>query len=349
MARRIGGHNKNQSKISVQNIFDIGSKAGTSMQNEEMRRLQFSLEGAVGAVPLPSQIDQRNPTPTVGDGGVGPGDGDGDLAKEWALTIFQKQMASPKASANTFQEPENIVFKKKRMQGLLFEDQQDFEEYALGIFSVPIVWTIDSENLAADCKTVGDATRAVIKAYAQVPTYTFAANVRGEKSIARKIFTYNRRNLNTGEKETHNYTELTFVNDIEVAPPDYYYGTSVDGIKGWFPLPSGGGSTAGVLELEFTFAEIAAGSAFIGELPAGVTIQKSTIEVTTAFDNNVNFNIGIAVANGIVMAASFSNASYIDKYSHDPDLKFATLEDINIYQSGGVATVGEAKIIIFYQ
>lgn len=245
----------------------------------------------------------------------------------WALTVF----INGKHLTN-----------KKVVQGVNFDGNKaktSDPDYPLAY--VPIDWTGKNIPLAKEFRTIDEAERSNLEAWASLPLADLTA-IEGPMSVV--VYRTTEYLEKYGMKGATFLNEVRLVND-ELAPNDnYYYGTDSDGDKGWHPLSN----VAGRLEVDFDYSDLVSGDKVIGTIPADKRVIKTSVLVTTAFDDSAKMTIGDAV--GIGRLATHTDIRLESEKSYDIELeiKYATATELKLYHASGTPTVGEGTVIIYY-
>ena len=119
--------------------------------------------------------------------------------------------------------------------------------------------------------------------------------------------------------------------------------TQYDGTAGDSP----GDGSAVLIEADFDYTDVVAGSKKIGICPAGKTVFRASVIITEAFDGGATLEIGDSVGHARLMPVSVTQPEYIDTFRTTPDYKYETATDIYIYFPSGDSTAGEGKVIIY--
>lgn len=245
----------------------------------------------------------------------------------WALTIFIDG---------------NHLNKKKVVQGVNYESfKAKASDPDLPIMYVPIEWTGENTLLAKEYRTIDEAERSNLQAWATIPMADLTA-IKGPMSVV--VFREVEQLKKYGMKGATWLNTVQLVND-ELAPNDNnYYGTDSDGDKGWHPLSN----VAGRLEIDFDYSDLVSGNKVIGTIPADKRVIKTSVLVTTAFDDNAKMTIGDAVGIGRLATHTDIRLESEKNYDIELEVKYATATELKLYHASGTPTVGEGTVIIYY-
>lgn len=245
----------------------------------------------------------------------------------WALTIFIDG---------------NHLNKKKVVQGVNYESfKAKASDPDLPIMYVPIEWTGENTLLAKEYRTIDEAERSNLQAWATIPMADLTA-IKGPMSVV--VFREVEQLKKYGMKGATWLNTVQLVND-ELAPNDNnYYGTDSDGDKGWHPLSN----IAGRLEIDFDYSDLVSGNKVIGTIPADKRVIKTSVLVTTAFDDNAKMTIGDAVGIGRLATHTDIRLESEKNYDIELEVKYATATELKLYHASGAPTIGEGTVIIYY-
>ena len=106
-------------------------------------------------------------------------------------------------------------------------------------------------------------------------------------------------------------------------------------------------AAAGFLEGFFQWSDTP-GPVTVGIVPAGRLIEKTVLEVQTAFNNGVDVTVGETSAQARLMAAADSRLNKTRSYMVENDYLCPTAMTVNVYFSGTTPTVGVGRVIVYY-
>lgn len=246
----------------------------------------------------------------------------------WALTIFIDG---------------NHLTNKKIVQGVNFESYKaKSSDPDSPLAYLPIKWFGENKPLAKQYRTINEAERSDLEAWASIP-FADLTEIQGPMSVSVFRDVINLKQFGMKGQSLMNTVQL--VND-EIEPEDnYYYGTGPNGNKGWWPISN----AAGRLEVDFTWEDLTSGgSKEIGTIPADKRVFKTSVLVDTAFDADVTMTVGDDVGNGRL--AVEKNIELSVEKSYDVELEYLYEDStlLKLYQASNVPTVGEGTVIIYY-
>lgn len=105
----------------------------------------------------------------------------------------------------------------------------------------------------------------------------------------------------------------------------------------------------GVVEADFDFNDVAAGSKVIGSVPAGARIPLVALLINIAFDGNTGITIGDDAGQGRLLTTGEYASDAANYYITEPHVKYASGAELKIYFPAGAPTQGEGTAIIYYQ
>jgi hypothetical protein len=106
-------------------------------------------------------------------------------------------------------------------------------------------------------------------------------------------------------------------------------------------------AAVGFLEGFFQWSDTP-GPVTIGIVPAGSLVEKTVLEVQTAFDNGVDVTVGETSAQARLMAAADSRLTKTRSYMVENDYLCPTAMTVKVYFSGTTPTVGVGRVILYY-
>lgn len=206
---------------------------------------------------------------------------------------------------------------------------------------VPIEWTGKNVPLNKNYRTIDEAERSDLEAWATIPLADLTS-IDGPMSV---VVYQAREFLNKyGMKGATFKNTVQLRNDEQFPNDNYYYGTDEYGDKGWHPLSN----VAGRLEVDFDYSDLVAGDKVIGIIPKNKRVFKTSVLVTTAFDDDAKMTVGDDDANGI-LAMSKDTALGIEKsYDIELEIKYSNSKELKLYNASGTPTQGEGTVIIYY-
>lgn len=339
-----------QINYSVQNIRDLTDPRSVVIINEELRRLRIPIGekdkeekiisggggGAGGGGGIPTQPNLPETTPTTTEGG--------DTTKTdsqkigiWSLTNFDDMV---------------LVGRPRVVQGLNFE-KGEFRP-TKEILKQTIDFILRPDTLDPQYSTINNAQLTHIQAKSLIQLsklrwllYNFQKSVQ----VTDKLFVYD-DDVDNVSQNSHNaeVDVVTLVND-EWFPGYYkYYGTNVDGRKGWYPL----GGIFGVIEKEFAFREVNQRKGIkyrlkIGELPGLSILERIMLIVTEDPQIDVVISVGDEDLYANV-AEEQSYSRYENIYYVFKPFENIYVNSINLYiYFDKICNLGRGKILGFYR
>lgn len=272
-----------------------------------------ALAGALGTTP--SQIIKDNSDPK-------------DVAL-WALTIFID---------NT---PLNKI---KVVQGINFNNNKAKSPHVdPPIAYLPIEWEGNNKRLDKKYRTIDDAERTDLTAWASIPLADLTA-ILGKMSVV--VYRNYEDVKRYGMKGATYLNEIQLRNDELDPGPNKFYGTDpIHGNKGWQSY----GNITGRLEVDFDYTDLtSSGSKVIGTIPPNKRIYKTSVIVEEAFDNDVTMAIGDDGGNGRLATTADVDLSIETIYDIELEVKYITETVLKLYQQSNVPTEGSGTVIIYY-
>lgn len=207
-------------------------------------------------------------------------------------------------------------------------------------YEIGIIWELIAEKLEQELRTIPEAERVNIKAWAYTNPLQFVTwlslNVFGIQSVQTEY-----------DLDPYNPSFIIhLLNDEDSPAPNKYYGTDGVGIRGYHLLPSVAASGSGVLEYTLNWADVTP-VITIGAIPENKVVQTAMIEVLSEFDTGFIAEIGDDSVYNRLMKVTENNLEKINKYHNYPDYKYTATTDIKL-RSYGTATKGDLRILIYY-
>lgn len=257
-----------------------------------------------------------------------------DIVKEdpkdialWALTIFIDG---------------KHLNKKKVVQGVNYiGNKAKSSDPDIPLAYVPIEWIGKNVPLHKDYRTIDDAERSDLEAWATIPLADLTS-INGPMSV---VVYRAREFLNKyGMKGATFKNTVQLRNDEQFPNDNYYYGTDEYGDKGWHPLSN----VAGRLEVDFDYSDLNSGDIVIGDIPANKRVFKTSVLVETEFDDDTKITIGDDVANGRLATVKDTELEVSTSYDIELEIKYVAVTSLKIYKANGTPSTGSGTAIIYY-
>ena len=316
-----------QTTLSVQDVVDYSTPEGSSMANEEMRRLRLGIEslanqiqpnggsGAGGNGNQPVGVGNNTNTSTGG----GTGGGTNNNENIWAETT----------------ELDKQIIVKRVNQDLRFTKAKKIPDERP--YPFPVDFALTKEQLEKELRTIDEAQRTIIQAFAMIDPGLWMNYYMGMQSVERVQDPFRDPRFNMPIKA---YFHL--VNDEQNPQPNQYYGTDGDRYKGFHSIPIG---QNGCYEILFDYTDTP-NPVSLFTSANNMVIQEIQLELSTRFDNSQVFTIGNDSTPGFLMGMANSD-NIPKKFSIRPDYKFTDVQNIKLYFTT-TSTVGSGRVLVYY-
>lgn len=102
------------------------------------------------------------------------------------------------------------------------------------------------------------------------------------------------------------------------------------------------------LVTEFDWNDVVGGSLLIGKCIAEHLIEKTTIEITTPFNNGFQVTVGDIVAQGRLQTATDNTAEISGSYEVVNNYSYPIDTNIFLFFPGGIPTIGNGRVIVYF-
>lgn len=98
---------------------------------------------------------------------------------------------------------------------------------------------------------------------------------------------------------------------------------------------------------DFSWADVALGSMSLGICPSGHLVDKTVIEIKTAFNGGVQMTVGDVVAQGRLMVIADNKPNVANHYEVNNSFEYVADTEIFIFFPGGIPTIGIGRVIVY--